>query len=339
MHVAVDAHNLLTDRRGIGVAVRAVLGRWIAEESCELTLLVRRALPMLAKKALARELGGDRFSVASRVPARSHAVWHPWNGTFFDCGSVPSVATVHDVAPFAFPSADVRRRKSEQAPFLRTAATASRVLADSQFGRSEITRHLGIPPERIECVPLAADAHYAPGVPDALPSQLDARRYILYVGAIEPRKNVETLLRAWRAAFSSTDVALAMVSADAVPSDVIALRGLTVPQLRDAYRAALAVAFPSTYEGFGLPALEALACGAPLAVSRAASLPEVCGDAAVYVENPLVSEQWSEALQQIAGDATLRERLRTAGPQQAGRFSWERTARETLRALESVRRA
>ncbi|MGH8163174.1 MAG: glycosyltransferase, partial [Rhodanobacteraceae bacterium] len=160
------------------------------------------------KGALEREIGTGGFAVRSRVPKRAAVVWHPWNGTFFESGSTPAVATVHDVAPFAFPADDRRERASQQGPFQRTARTARRILADSHFTKDEIERYLDVEPERIRCVPMAADSAYAPGEPSSLPSRLRDRRYLLYVGAIETRKNVDTLVDAWRSAFPQRDVDL-----------------------------------------------------------------------------------------------------------------------------------
>src|SRR5438270_7254812 len=123
MHIAVDAHNVLTDRRGIGVYVRAVLRRFYEHDALTVTSLVRHPLPILLRSALAREIDVARPRVASTVPRDADVVWHPWNGMFFD-GGRKNVVTMHDVAPFAFPNADIELRQREQRPFLRSAQHA-----------------------------------------------------------------------------------------------------------------------------------------------------------------------------------------------------------------------
>ena len=105
---------------------------------------------------------------------------------------------------------------------------------------------------------------------------------------------------------------------------------------RDLYRGALAFVFPTLYEGFGLPALEALSCGTPAVVSRAASLPEVCGDSAYYVDEPKSAQAWTDALEKVVSSEELRRELSLRGPQQALKFSWDVTTRETLRPLEAT---
>ena len=335
MHVAVDAQNLVADRRGIGVYLRAVLPRIIASEACEVTLLVR-GLPILKRRALQRELGCENFSLANRVPPDADVVWHPWNGTFFESGT-PSVVTIHDVAPFAMPENDPATRSNQQAPFLRSARTARRIIADSVFSKSEIIRHLGVEPQKIDVIPLAADARYAPGRPESpLPAELVAHPYILYVGAVEPRKNVGPLVAAWKVAFRPEDLGLLFVTSDDVPPGVIARTALSTEALRDLYRGALFAAVPSSYEGFGLPALEAMACGAPVVCSRVASLPEVCGDAALYVEDPHDVGDWTAALRELFENAPMRARLRELGFVRAAQFSWDSTAEQTLRVLQGV---
>lgn len=335
MHVAVDAHNLLADRRGIGVYLRSILGRMLASGQWRVTLLVRHPLPGLHKRALARELGSTEFAVSSRVPPDADVVWHPWNGTFFG-GGRRNVVTMHDVAPFVYPADDPQKRRSQQEPFERSARTADRIITDSHFSKAGIATHLRVEPARITVVPLAAADLFTPGKPESLPAALKDLRYVLYVGTFEERKNVETLIAAWRNALAPNGIALAIVSGDELPNDVIALRDLNAEEFRDAYRGALCLAFPSLYEGFGLPALEAMSCGTPAVVSRAASLPEVCGDAARYVDEPRSVAAWESALREIASSEDLRAELARRGLAQAAKFSWDATTRKTLAVLSET---
>jgi glycosyltransferase involved in cell wall biosynthesis len=335
MHLAVDAHNLLEDRRGIGVYVRALLSRFARRGDLTITLLIRAFLPRRFLGALRAELGDVNFAVRSAVPSNADVVWHPWNGTFF-LSNRPSVATIHDCTPFAFPAADARARESQQAPFRASASTARRVLTDSAFSRGEIHRWLAVPGDRIDVVPLAADPAFGPGAPRELPPQI-RRQYLLFVGADDARKNLAVLTGAWRGDLSRR-VDLVCVGCSG-GDDTIALRGLSTASLCDVYRGALALAVPSTYEGFGLPALEAMASGTPVVCSRVASLPEVCGDAARYVDDPLDVEAWRIALGEIVGDDRLRASLGAAGLERAEKFSWDRCAQETLAVLDSVAQA
>jgi glycosyltransferase involved in cell wall biosynthesis len=332
VHAAVDAHNLLTDRRGIGVYLRAVLPRIASSGTCELTLLVRHPFPALLKSALARELGISDFSIANRVPRHADVAWHPWNGTFFR-GAKRNVVTMHDVAPFVFPAADERKRKSEQGPFELSARTANAILADSQYTKTGIATHLRVERERIAVVPLAASPLFSPGTAGEAPARLRGRPYVLYVGTTEERKNTSTLIAAWRSALAPRGIALAFATADDVPGDVAAVTNLSPERFRDLYRGALCFAFPSRYEGFGLPVLEAMACGTPVVVARAASLPEVCGSAARYVEDPLDVAEWARALDEVTSSPAIRSDLSRRGLEQAAKFSWDETARETLGAL------
>jgi len=135
VHVAVDAHNLVRDDRGIGRYARAVLSRAVRDPSFSFTLVVRQLFPN--RSAIARALGGADVTVARRVPRDADVVWFPWNGTFLRT-DVPSVATVHDAAPFAFPARDARIRATEQNPFLRTAASARCILVQSRFTAEEV---------------------------------------------------------------------------------------------------------------------------------------------------------------------------------------------------------
>lgn len=331
MHIAVDAHNLLIDRRGISVYLRAILSRALKRDAYELTLLVRHPLPIIKKRALTAQLGSDAFKVAARVPRDADVVWHPWNGTFF-FGGRRNAVTMHDVAPFAFPDSDPQKRQSQQEPFRESVGVANRILTDSAFSKNEIVSRLSVEPSRIEVIPLAPDEQFSPGEPAKIPAALVGRPYILYVGTLDAQKNVDTLARAWRTTLAPRGVQLAVVG-NAAPEGAMLLRNVSSIELRDIYRAARCLAFPSLYEGFGLPPLEAMACGTPVITTRCASLPEVCGDAAFYVEDPRDPSTWDAALVRVLDDAQLRRQLRVKGLARAATFSWNQTAQETLRAL------
>ncbi len=334
LRIAVDAKNLLHDRRGIGVYLRALLSRFIELNDVAITLVVPGIYPWRWHDTFVRQIGQTGFSISRGVPPDANIVWHPWNGTFLSNKRCPSVATIHDVAPFAFPSNDDRERSKQQEPFLRS-ASAQRIVTDSLFSRDEIIRHLGVAPEKIDVVPLAADPRFTPGEPTSLPDELRGRRYVLAVGADDERKNLATLVAAYRAEFAADDVALVCVTNGTFPG-AITFKDVGFDVLQSLYRGALAFAMPSRYEGFGIPPLEAMGCGTPVVASRASSLPEVCKDAAFYVDAFDDISAWQEALRRIVNDEPLRRHLRDAGQQNAQMFSWNRTAEQTL---EVFRRA
>ena len=337
LRLAVDARVVAEDTRGIGRYARAVLQRLAARDDVELTLLEFGPFAFRHRGALARAIGSARFAVRSRAGAQTGVVWHPANGTFFT-SRAPNVATIHDAVPFLSPDPDPKRRAHEQDPFLRSARTAARVITDSAFARQDVHELLGIPLERIDVVHLGVDPSFTPGAADSLPGGLVAGEYLLFVGPIaEPRKNFgvlfEAYLRAWR---NGAGPKLAIVGPDAPDAPgIVRLKALADGELRALYRGALALTLPAYHEAFGLPAIEAMACGTPVVASRASALPEVGGDAASYVE-PEDTGGWTAALQQVASDAALRARMRTAGLENAKRFDWDECAERTLNILRSV---
>jgi len=335
-HVAVDAHDLIRDERGIGRYVRAILARWITRDDVHVSLIVRDPFPWRFAPAFARALGAADVDVYSRVPRDAEVTWHPWNGTF-TATEGPAAATIHDVVPFAFPDLDERKRESQQTPFRRTATRASAIACDSLFTAHEVQRYLEIPTNRLHVVPLAADDRFSPGDDDALPAVLVGRPYVLYVGTHDEHKNSATLAAAHRLAFPDDAVALVFTRPNPAVPEAIVIADAPDEQLVALYRGATIVAVPSIYEGFGLPALEAMACGAPVLLSRAASLPEVGGDAVQYVDDPTSVHDWRAALTALAGDAAARAELARRGPVRAATFSWERCADLTLDVVKSAR--
>jgi glycosyltransferase involved in cell wall biosynthesis len=347
LRLAVDARVIAEDTRGIGRYTRAILRRLVTNEDVSLTLLAEGLFPGRARKGYARALGADRFLVSARVGNDLDVVWHPANGTFF-ASSLPSVATIHDAVPFRYPDPEPKRREHAQTPFLRSAQSAARVIAVSQFGSEELQAVFEIPPEHIEVILHGVDPSFSPGPAERLPAGIEAQRYLLFVGDPigEPRKNFSLLYDAYRRAFAGDDAPALLVAGPRAPDlpgvvaagnlgdDLIAGGSET---LRALYRGAIALALASYHETFGMPMLEAMACGTPVLASRAGSLPEIGGNAALYAP-PDDVQAWTDALQAIAGDAGLRERLRLAGLERATHFSWDESAARHLALFRSLAR-
>jgi alpha-1,3-rhamnosyl/mannosyltransferase len=349
LRLAVDARVVADDTRGIGRYARAILRRLVTRDDVALTLLVHGPFAFRHRRALAAALGSKNFRVASRASRRNDAIWHPANGTFFR-SHLPSVATIHDAVPFRFPAADERKRARDQDPFLRSARTAARFIAVSEFGREELSSVFGLPAERVEVIYHGVESSFAPGVADPLPRGLEARRYLLFVGDPigEPRKNFFLLYEAYRRAFPDSGAAPSIVVAGSqapeLPGVVHAgnvgddLSARDDRRLRALYRGAIALALPSYHETFGMPMIEAMACGTPVIASASSCLPEIGAEAPLYAA-PDDAAAWSIALRRIVDDAALRDRLRIAGLDRATNFSWDESARAHLEVFRAVAQA
>jgi glycosyltransferase involved in cell wall biosynthesis len=275
--------------------------------------------------------------------------------------SVPTIVTIHDLIPLLL-------REYRGGPLVRlytalvsaTARNATLVLTDSVASGQDIVAHLGLPPERVRVVYLAAGAHYAP-TPAPNDAQVRGRygvpeRYVLYLGGFDVRKNVAAVVGAYHWAGPVIGEVCPLVIAGRLPKldtpfapnprrlvqeygmDARFVRCVGFVEEADKpalYRGAVAFIFPSRYEGFGLPPLEALACGTPVVGSDVASIPEVVGNAGVLL-SPDDVEGMAGALIQLTTDDDFRAELSRRALIQAGRFSWERAARETLAAYRDV---
>ena len=242
---------------------------------------------------------------------------------------LPSVLTLHDLSPWrGFPCS---RRVRLRTPLLLRLGIATMVITPTEAVRREAIERFGLRPERVAAVPEAASpALQRVETPAASP-------YFLYVGAAGPRKNVETILEAWREVRKQHAVDLVLVGDFPTDCGTRVLAGVDDARLAELYSGALALLYPSLYEGFGLPALEAMQCGAAVFTSWDPAIAEVCGDAALRI-GACDAGGWAEALKAACERPEWIEEMRTRSLERARAFSWRATARRTREVYEEARR-
>src|ERR1700730_15086068 len=270
--------------------------------------------------------------------------------------AAPVVLTVHDICyatnPEWFSPRDLRVLNTMVPRSIRQAA---HVITDSQDARRQIIGHYRVPEAKISAIPIGAGTGAQPITPDEARKELAAigleldRPFLLTVGNLQPRKNLVRLVEAFGELVTGRghDVDLVIVGPRRYKADEIVSAGgpvadrvhftgyITDRQLAACYRSSTVFVLPSLYEGFGLPALEAMAQGVPMACSNAGALPEVCGDAAVMFD-PHSVPSMVDTIERILGDAGLRRTLSEAGVARAAMFSWKRTAEQTFKVYEQV---
>ncbi|HNP69867.1 MAG TPA: glycosyltransferase family 1 protein [Kouleothrix sp.] len=267
----------------------------------------------------------------------------------------PSVTTLYDAIPRLFPHEVTLRARLLFDLLTQLAARSSQhILVISASARDDLAAAYGIARARMSVTPLAADPRFAPQEREAV-ARTRARYglnepYILCVSSNKPHKNLPILVAAFEKLKAAWAAPLRLViaghwdarypeaqqAAAQLGEQICFLPGIAEADLPGLYCGAEVFAFPSRYEGFGLPPLEALACGAPVVCSNTSSLPEVVGDAALLVEP--AADALAEGMMQVLSNATLRERLRAAGPARAAHFSWRATAAATLAVYEHAGR-
>ncbi len=269
----------------------------------------------------------------------------------------PVVATIHDLSFEHLPQTFTRRSRAQlRLTVRRTARNAAHVIAPSEFSRRDITKTYNIKESRVSVTPLAAPDYFAPVTNAKKLSQVRVAHgikgdYILAVGSVQPRKNLPRLIAAYadlRRARAHAKLpqlvvvgklgwlyeeTLRAVEEHAVGDYVLWTGYVPESDLPALYTGALCFIYPSYFEGFGLPPLEAMQCGAPVIVGNQTSLPEVVGDAGLLID-PFNQQAIADALARVIDDASLRASMRCKGLAQAKKFSWRKTAQLTLDVYE-----
>jgi glycosyltransferase involved in cell wall biosynthesis len=267
------------------------------------------------------------------------------------CGSGPvcvnkQLVTIHDASVFACR----RCFRWTYGTYYRTllpllSKRIFRIVTVSEFSRSELVSYNICSPEKICVIHNGLSVRTFCNQNETVPPW--GERYVLSVGSRDPRKNISRLLTAWQSIPSSLKCGTKLVLAGGgdriyaserlgdVPGDVVVVGYVAEEDLARLYSSATIFVYPSVYEGFGFPPLEAMAYGTPTLVSRAASLPEICGDAALYCD-PLDVGSIAEKLIQLLGDSSLQDQLRRKGLERVKLFTWQRAATQLKQVFEDV---
>lgn len=285
----------------------------------------------------------------ARVGQRRFDVYFEPNYVPLVMPATKTIVAIPDFSPILHPEWHKREMVEYfRGNFAKNIGRADRIIAISDFIRDAAIGEFGFDPAQVTTIHLGFDSgqffpRERPSLDGLRKKYRLPERFILYVGSIEPRKNLLRLLKAYRqlspalrneaklvlAGFRGWDNAKVMALLQELRQDVTYLGYVDEEDLAGLYNLAEIFVYPALYEGFGLPPLEAMACGCPVMVSQVASLPEVCGEAAYYVD-PLDVDSISHGLAELLGDTDRLNLMRQAGLVRSNQFSWQKSAREHL---------
>ncbi|MEC4681383.1 MAG: glycosyltransferase family 1 protein [Nitrospirota bacterium] len=363
--VGFDARPVLAPYSGIGQYVRQLFPsmfrinpsvEWIAYASLEARshLSVDGLMnPVTIKPGASRWIPKWMDRSSERLN-----VFHGTNFKAPNYGQKKTVLTIHDLWLERYPAYSKKLLGQGLSSWKtrRGAAQAEKIIAVSKFSKQEIHEVFAIPCEKIAVIYHGCSCDMFPDCDEGKWQEVRARLglsdrpFILFVGGAEPRKNHRVLFEAFAQSSRLTqEISLVAIGDETVRgtslrqtahtlglSEVVKCPGsLSTADLRVVYSKAVALVFPSLYEGFGIPLLEAMACGTPIITGQETALPEVAGEAALYV-NAQDSEQLGTVIRQLLIDSVLQERLRKKGFERVKQFTWERAARDTLAVYEEV---
>jgi glycosyltransferase involved in cell wall biosynthesis len=378
MHVVLDARYIARRQSGVGAYAQRLIGglasidqrnRYtclLAADGPGLPVAQANVAAWTTRVSFEDHLRGDLWLLAYLPLRLRKLATDVYHGTAVFLPHVKlgfrTVVTIHDLVSFLFPQTVPKKYSLYMRLMTRLAArSADRIIAVSQATKADLERTLHVPATKIAVIHEAVGPEFArpvtPGAIDAVVRRYGLRHpYCLFVGNLEPRKNLPGLIEAFaevrrRLAGSARPPQLVLagprawlhtpifraVETHGLGDDVVFTDYVPHADLPALYAGATCFAFPSLYEGFGLPVLEAMAAGAPVVAARAGSIPEVAGDAALLVDARVPGEL-ATAIETVLTDAALRERLVTRGRARAATFGWEAVARQTLAVYDAAHR-
>lgn len=370
MRIGIDASRLAVDKRTGTENYALQIIRGLAQTSPDsLTLYFNQppGLPLLEELQLSRsiEIKSLLFKrLWTHYRLSREMLTQPPDCLFVPAHVLPlvhparSVVTLHDLGYLYHPEAHPTKARLYLDISTRwSAIQARKIIAVSQATKTDLVQHYGIAPEKISVIYHGYDKERFQPVANSAVLQavrqrygLSSNRFFFYIGTLQPRKNLLRLLEAFERLIKTpefADVKLLLGGKPGWLSKSILEKAATMPDkvllpgyiadtdLPALYSAAAAFVFPSLYEGFGMPVLEALACGCPVVCANSSSLPEVAGEAALY-HHPLDSVALEFRLRQILTEPSLTEALRQKGLAQAAKFSWEKCAAETAQLFSNI---
>ncbi len=364
MRIGLETSALSVDRGGTATYVRQLMSGLATHPGLTIEPFAFHA-PALDRKTIISRLGTLRRDLLwSQVALPAHAhrrgvdVLHLTGGAIPLASRCPRVVTVHD-------DVSVLHHREFYTPWmvqytrtvrLRAIKRAQGIITQSEFSRRAMVQALGLAEDRIDVIPLGVNERFSsPLAPEELNDVRQRlalhRPYLLHVGVLSPRKNLVRLMRAFQAlrrqhgiphqlvlagsrGWADAEILEARAQLDPAGRDIL-LPGPLAEDLPAVYRMADLVVYPSLYETFGLPPLEAMASGVPVVASNIAAIPEVTGDAALLVD-PADEGALADAIWQVLSSPAQRERMTRRGRERAAAFTWQRTAAETIRVYERV---
>lgn len=364
MRIGIDIRSTLKKKTGVGYYTINLVNSLARIDGANSYCLYSRIRPFGRSKQLPPLPGSNfchRVDYSGRGPKKALKevdLFHTSSYDLLPPNGANFVVTVHDLIPKSFPQGhtkDAIRRMEEG--LVSTLERADKIIADSQCTKSDLFKWLRVKEEKVRVIYPGVDQEFSPveGKKDLyiclkIKYNIDFN-YILYVGTIEPRKNLKGLIRAYKILKSQHNVTHRLVISGMkgwmyqevfdlvkelnLSSDITFTGYVPKEDLVTLYNLADVFVYPSFYEGAGLPILEAFACGVPVVTSNCSCMPEIAGEAAVFVD-PHEPKEIADGVLKALKDEGLRSHLKEKGLLRAREFSWERTAREMLEVFEEV---